>query len=240
MNAKTVTREVEKRLREHADPAQAVEEKRYLKSNLDFLGMGIGTIRKTVADAIKQRGPLEHDDVVALAAELWRRPLFERRMAAVVLLEHNSAMLEGSDLPLLENLVRQAGTWALVDPLATKVLGDMTVREASVRRAMDTWANDPDFWIRRSSLLAEMKSLKEGRDFSRFAARADTMLEEKEFFIRKAIGWGLRELSKSSPTVVYEWLLPRAARLSGVTMREAVKYLDKEQQDDLAQIRAER
>ncbi len=57
------------------------------------------------------------------------------------------------------------------------------------------------------------------------------MLEEREFFIRKAIGWILRDTGRRRPDLVYEWLLPRAPRASGVTIREAVKYLAPDQRD---------
>jgi 3-methyladenine DNA glycosylase AlkD len=67
--------------------------------------------------------------------------------------------------------------------------------------------------------------LRDGAPLDRFAAYADGMLDEKEFFIRKAIGWVLREAGKQRPDDVVEWLTPRAKRVSGVTMREAVKYL---------------
>lgn len=59
------------------------------------------------------------------------------------------------------------------------------------------------------------------------------MLEEKEFFVRKAIGWALRETARRRPGEVYDWLLPRAGRTSGVTMREAVKYLSPDQRRSL-------
>jgi 3-methyladenine DNA glycosylase AlkD len=83
--------------------------------------------------------------------------------------------------------------------------------------------------VRRSALLAQIKPLREGASFHRFGRYADAMLDEKEFFIRKAIGWVLREAGKTRPDDVYEWLAPRADRASGVTMREAVKYLELEQ-----------
>ena len=66
-------------------------------------------------------------------------------------------------------------------------------------------------------------------DFERFARYADAMLDDKEFFIRKAIGWVLRETAKKRPGLVYTWLLPRAARASGVTIREAIKPLPEQQ-----------
>ena len=79
-------------------------------------------------------------------------------------------------------------------------------------------------------MLALLLPLRRGEgDFDRFSRYADAMLDEKEFFIRKAIGWILRETAKKRPAMVYEWLLPRAARAPGVTVREAVKPLSDQQ-----------
>jgi len=71
-----------------------------------------------------------------------------------------------------------------------------------------------------------LQPLKHGAGFDTFAGYADAMLDDKEFFIRKAVGWVLREHGKRRPDQVYEWLLPRSTRASGVTLREAVKYLE--------------
>jgi 3-methyladenine DNA glycosylase AlkD len=89
-------------------------------------------------------------------------------------------------------------------------------------------ATDGDFWVRRSSLLCELRPIRAGAPLDRFLARAEPMLAEREFFIRKAIGWVLREAGKRRPDEVASWLGPRTNRASGVTMREAVKYLPSE------------
>jgi 3-methyladenine DNA glycosylase AlkD len=122
-------------------------------------------------------------------------------------------------------MIRDSRTWAYVDDLAGTIAGDVVVRHPDALLRLDAWAVDPNFWIRRSAMLALIDAIKRGAPFDRFAGYADSMLEEKEFFIRKAIGWVLRETSKRRPDEVYAWLLPRAARASGVTLREAVKYL---------------
>ena len=81
-------------------------------------------------------------------------------------------------------------------------------------------------------MLALLVPLRQGGgDFDRFGRYADAMLNEREFFIRKAIGWVLRDTGRKRPDLVYEWLLPRAARASGVTIREAVKPLSPAQRD---------
>jgi len=163
---------------------------------------------------------------VALVAALWQAPVHERRAGAAVLLELHPGLLSPADLPLVERLLRESRTWALVDGLAASVVGGILIgARAEVTPVLDRWATDADFWIRRSSLLAELRPLREGAEMGPFLRRADAMLDEKEFFIRKAIGWVLREVGKRRPDEVAAWLAPRTHRASGVTMREAVKYL---------------
>ncbi len=142
---------------------------------------------------------------------------------------------------MLERFVRESRTWALVDYLAVDVLGRLVGADAgSVTPHMDRWAGDDDFWIRRSSLLCELRPIRSGEPLTRFVARADPMLEEREFFIRKAIGWVLREAGKRRPDDVASWLAPRTHRASGVTMREAVKYLAAADAERLMQAYRER
>jgi 3-methyladenine DNA glycosylase AlkD len=226
VDVKKVTRSIETDLRRIGSPERAAAEKRYLKSDLRFIGVRLADIRRVTKERSRGSG-LVHDDVIDLAEELWSKPVFERRMAAVILLELHAGELRSTDLPLIERLIRGSHTWALVDGLAGDVVSRMAAR-LRIRRTLDRWARDEDFWVRRSSLLAELKPLKDGAPFEPFARRADAMLEEREFFIRKAIGWVLRETSKKRPDEVYGWLAPRTDRASGVTMREAVKYLDAE------------
>ncbi len=147
-------------------------------------------------------------------------------MAAVVLLETYPKLLTAADLPRIERLLRESRTWALVDGLAADVVGSiLAAAPAEVTPVLDRWASDPDFWIRRSSLLAELRPLRAGADLALFLRRADAMLDGREFFIRKAIGWVLREIGKRRPAEVVEWVAARTDRASGVTMREVVRHL---------------
>lgn len=206
-------------------PDRAASEKRYLKSELAFIGTPIPQIERAVRVALSG-GQLTHDDAVQLVIQLWAAPVFERRMAAVIVLQRSAGFLSADDLPLLERLVRESGTWALVDGLASGAVGGIVAADAArATPILDRWARDDDFWIRRASLLGELRPLRAGAALDRFVARADLMLGEREFFIRKAIGWVLREAAKRQPDEVAAWLAPRTHRASGVTMREAVKYL---------------
>jgi len=189
-------------------------------------------IRKVAKQWLAEQGEPGREDVLGVVEALWRRPVHECRMAAVELLDLRSELLRPGDVALLERLLRESRTWALVDGLAASVAGPLVEHNPELGATLDCWAADDDFWIRRSALLALLLPLRRGAgDFERLARYADAMLEEREFFIRKAIGWVLRETGRKQPDRVYEWLLPRAARASGVTVREAVKYLSLEQRD---------
>ena len=214
---------LEARLREVGTPERAASEKKYLKSDLEVLGATVWQTRAAIRDLAPR---LDHDALLRDVTELWSVPIFERRMGATFLLARDASALGVDDLPLIERFIRESGTWALGDNLAGDVLGELVDADPTgMTPVMDRWACDGDFWVRRASLLAELGPVRRGASIDRFVARADLMLEEKEFFIRKAIGWVLREAGKRRPDEVTAWLGPRTHRASGVTMREAVKYL---------------
>jgi 3-methyladenine DNA glycosylase AlkD len=216
---------LEASLRAAGTAHRAEGEKAYLKSDLDFTGTLNAAVRAEVV-RLDRTLALDHAQLVALVEALWDRPVFERRLAAAFLLQRHARTLGIADLELLGRLVRASRTWALVDELAVHVLGRMVDADPTgMSPVMDRWATDDDFWVRRSSLLAELRPIRNGADLDRFLQRADRMLDEREFFIRKAIGWVLREAGKRRPQDVVDWLAPRTHRASGVTMREAVKYL---------------
>jgi 3-methyladenine DNA glycosylase AlkD len=229
---------LERRLREVGERERAEQEKRYLKSDLVHLGASVPQVRGEVKAFIKAHRDISTDEVVALVEALWSKPVHERRMAAALLLESRAGVLGPDALPLLERLIRESRTWALIDVLAGDVAGLILVAHPDAAPRLDRWATDPDFWVRRAALLAMIEPLRRGAPFDRFGGYADTMLEETEFFIRKAIGWVLRETGKRRPDEVLAWLGARAHRASGVTMREAVKYLAPAQRDSLLQAHA--
>ncbi|MFT3853851.1 MAG: DNA alkylation repair protein [Ilumatobacteraceae bacterium] len=208
------------------DERRAEHERAYLKSSLEHYGTSVPASR-AVAKATRRRcADMTHDQLVELVETLWAQPVHERRMICVELLDLRSDLLGPADMALLERLLRESRTWALVDGLAASVVGRLVERHPATTAVLDRWAADDDFWLRRSALLALLVPLRRGDgDFERFGCYADAMLDEREFFVRKAIGWVLRDTGRKRPDLVFDWLLPRAARASGVTRREAVKPL---------------
>jgi 3-methyladenine DNA glycosylase AlkD len=236
--ASTIAREIvtslKQRLRKAGTVERAVKEKAYLKSDLEFYGVTVPAIRKIVRTEIKMHVGFDRPDLIDVVEQLWENEVHELRKAAVEVLELKVDLLESRDLPLLERLIRESLTWALVDNLAACVVGPLHARESIVQEEMNRWATDSNFWIRRSSLLVHLLPLRKGEgDFDCFTRYADTMLEEKEFFIRKAIGWVLRETGRTRPGLVADWLEPRLCRAAGLTVREAVKHLPEELREGL-------
>jgi 3-methyladenine DNA glycosylase AlkD len=239
VTGRSLAERVESELREAGDPDRAANEKRYLKSELEHVGASVPAIRGVVKAVLADHADLTHDELVDLVTALWSRPVHECRMAAVELLQLRAQTLRPPDIGLVERFIRESRTWALVDGLAASVAGDLVERYPELSATLDRWSADQDFWVRRSALLALLLALRHGAgDFERFGRYADTMLDEREFFIRKAIGWVLRDTSRKRPDLVYNWLAPRAAQASPVTIREAVKYLSPQQRDRIAATRS--
>ena len=217
---------IEASIRAAGNPRRAVSERAYLKSDREFCGASAPAVRQIVRAWCAARPALERDRLLAVTTWLWDRPLFESRRAAVDLLRARPGLLQPADTGLIEAMLRDSGTWALVDDLAGHVMGDLTQAYPDLAGVLDRWSRDADFWLRRSALLALLGPLRRGDgDFGRFSRYADSMLAEREFFIRKAIGWVLRDTARRRPGLVAGWLAPRVHLASGVTVREAVKPL---------------
>ncbi|MDO8361502.1 MAG: DNA alkylation repair protein [Actinomycetota bacterium] len=228
-------------------PQRAEGERAYLKSSLQFVGTGVPAVRRTVKAWLRaHRTPthdaLTHDALFGLARALWAHPVHECRLAAIELLMACPQLVTTADLPWVEATLRDCHTWALVDPLAGWVVAELAVREPTtptvlatptVPAVLDQWVADPDFWLRRSAVLALRALLRDDRELDRFFAYADALLPEQEFFIRKVLGWVLREVATRHPERVSRWLRERMTQMNLVTLREPLRKLA-----DAAELRA--
>ena len=229
-DAETAADQVVAALLPLADPERAVQVSRYLKSDLDFLGVNVPGIRAVVTEADRSRPGLGRDDALAWARVLWRPPVHERRIAAIEVLRRHVRLLQPDDLADVEAWVREARGWAYVDPLAGDIAGAVALQHPDAWPLIDPWATDEDFWLRRSALLTLLPGIRRGGlDRERFERYATPMLAEREFFVSKAIGWVLRETAKKDPAYVAAWTHGHLDQMSGVTFREAVRRLPAEQ-----------
>jgi 3-methyladenine DNA glycosylase AlkD len=235
----TLVGEVDSALRAAGDAVKAAGARAYLKIDLEFLGVAAKPLREVARSFLAGHSDLDRTRLLELVNRLWEQPVFDLRAAAVALLERRVGELQPGDLELVESLLRRSHTWALVDWLCTKVAAPLVARDPErARVVLSRWSTDDDFWVRRASMLAQLPALRAGGgDFGFFATFAAGMLEEKEFFIRKAIGWVLRDTSKRRPGLAYSFLHRHIEQVSGLTLREGAKYLPEEQREELMRAR---
>jgi 3-methyladenine DNA glycosylase AlkD len=216
------------------DPERAAFEKGYHKSELRFHGVDAKTIRQAAAAFKRAHRDLSRGELLALVTALWDTQWFDLRSVGLELLQRYHRELEPEDIDLLEDLLRRSKGWAHVDWLSTSIIGPLVERDPTLLNTLDAWSEDEDFWVRRASMLALLRPLRRGEgDFDRFARYASGMVEEREFFIRKAIGWILREVSKKRPKLSHGFLREHIDRVSGLTLREGSKYLPESQRERL-------
>jgi hypothetical protein len=202
---------VDATLQHEASWDRAMVEKARLGGELRFYGASIGAVRGTIRDAGRRYPRLTHDEITALSSELWAVPVFERRLAAVVLLQSNLRLLNNGDLTRIEGFVRGARLRELVDPLAIEVVGPMidglgANGRARADAALDRWAGERDPWLRRAAILSPLRSLKAGEgDWDGFIRRTRVALAESsaEFgstdIVNEAISLVLDEVGKTRP-----------------------------------------
>jgi 3-methyladenine DNA glycosylase AlkD len=238
-NATSVEEQVQilaESLRGAGSNARKEKDRAYLKMPERQLNHGVPVPQIT---SLAKQWYKEHSPPLQESAQLlWgteEQPVYEHRMAAVKLLRWQVKLLQKQDLPMVERFLAEAGTWALVDELATSVAPAVIALQDDPRALLDMWSRHDNFWLRRSCLLAHLEDLRSGGgDWESFCGYATQMMDEKQFFIQKAIGWVLRDTSKKRRELVFNFVLKEAQNMSTTTFREAVKYLDAAQKKKVA------
>ena len=218
--------EITAELRAAGQPERAVTEKAYLKSDLDFFGVGVPAARAIVRAWCRSHPDLSHDELTAVAASLWVRPDYECRMAAQMLLIQNPALLGPADIPQLEQILRQARTWALVDGLTCDLMGPLVERYPELTGVLDRWAADPISGFAARPCSRSCCRCAGGPVTSSGSPATPTRCwtNGNSSSARPSAGSCARRPSSAPPWSPPGW--SRAiTRLSGVTLREAVKPL---------------
>jgi 3-methyladenine DNA glycosylase AlkD len=225
-----------RQLGELADPTRAAQEKRYLKSPFDFYGVSVPQIRRIAKDFRAANRRTSKSVLWGLCQTLWAGSFHEERALAIFLLDEYRALLDYSDMPSLEEMLRGSVNWDQVDEISVHLVGAVLERDQRAFEYLQKWRRDGNFWMRRASLLSQLLLFRRGRgDRALFYALAREMMEEKEFFIRKAIGWVLRDISRREPEEVFRFVAENKPRMSGVTLREATRRLPPEMVERLGE-----
>ena len=207
-----------------ADPARAKGAQAYMKSEMPFRGVSAPILRRLCRDVFVAH-PLTTSAAWQRAVlELWRTASFrEERYAAVELTSQKRYLSYRTPdiLPMLEEMIVTGAWWDYVDAVATGPLGALLPDVADTLRA---WSVDADMWKRRAAILCQIRR-KADTDLTLLYDCIEPNLADREFFIRKAIGWALRSYAWTDPREVKRYVRAHRARLSGLSAREATKNI---------------
>ena len=229
---KTPDQTLQQRLRDAlqaaADPARAPKMQAYMKSEMPYAGVSSVPL-KALCKRIFAAHPVEDaDSWRADILALWRGAAFrEERYAAIELAADTRARTFQTmgALPLYEELITTGAWWDYVDIIASHRLGDILRADpAAMKPVMRQWSTDDNIWKRRSSILCQL-SCKQKTDLQLLADCMAPSLSSKEFFLRKAIGWALRQYAWVDPAWVKQYVAAHDAQLSPLSKREALKNL---------------
>ena len=166
------------------------------------------------------------DEYRSAIAELWGLPHHEERYLALAVASSYREFVRFRQLDVYRRLIVEGAWWDYVDEVAIRCVGGvLLVDRGEMSPVVDAWASDDDLWIRRSALLAHIKH-KERTDVDQLFRHCLQLAPETEFFIRKAIGWALREYAKTDPDAVRTFVLDHEDALSRLSFVEASKHLD--------------
>lgn len=209
------------RLRGFASPERAEQEKRYQKSVWTHWGVALPKMDVAIREATRG-APAEA--LLALSERLWREPVWDLKIVAARLLARDRVPPTEAVWRFVCARMAELDGWALADNLAD--VGERCLL-ADPRRldTVETWVASPHLWTRRAALVFTLPWTKPGRDPERMLGWLAALAADPAWFIQKAIGWWLRELSKHDPVRVRRFLAEHGAELKGVARREAAKYL---------------
>jgi 3-methyladenine DNA glycosylase AlkD len=206
------------------DEARAVAMSAYMRNLFPFLGSPspgrVALEREALAGLPRPSEP----DLVGASRSLWGLPQREYQYAAVGLLSRNTRTLSPDFIPVARELITTKSWWDTVDGLAAQVVGALVLSHPDLRKEMDVWAGDENPWVARTAILHQLKA-KKLTDASRLFEYCALRSGDSEFFIRKAIGWALRQYARIDPDAVRRFVADNRERLSPLSVREALKHL---------------
>ena len=210
-------------LRAGGDPERGRGMQAYLKSAEPCLGVRLPEVRRLATEAARQHPLASVAEVGAAAESLWRGATHrEERYAAIAVTGLPVAHAALDLLPLHQEMITAGAWWDLVDGVAPRIRDLLLTHPAQLRPVLRDWARSEDRWLRRSAVIAQLGA-RERTDRTLLAEVIEVNAADREFFVRKAIGWALRDLAKTDPDWVRQFLADH--ELSSLSRREAARHL---------------
>jgi 3-methyladenine DNA glycosylase AlkD len=210
-----------------ADPSAAAEMQRYMKSAMPFRGVAKPARERLLRAAVAEHPPADPAELDAVVRELWDGAEFrEERYLALSLTGHRryQSWLDPSWVPLLRHWIVTGAWWDFTDEIASRRLGPLLRTDpATLRPVVRVWITDPDRWLRRTSVICQLQS-RDATDTALLTEAIEANLADPDFFLRKGIGWALRQHARVDPEWVRGFVTDHPG-LSPLSRREALRHL---------------
>lgn len=204
-----------------ADPVKAIQMRAYMRDQFAFLGIPSPVRRNLSRNFLKTANKTQID--WSFVDDCWSQAEREFQYLAIDYLSNRSRVQTPTDIPRLQQLIVTKSWWDTVDGL-DMVVGDIAQRHPEVNPIMIAWSTDDNIWLRRVAIDHQLLR-KERTDTGLLEQILINNLGQTEFFINKAIGWILRDYSKTNPTWVREFIAIHQGTMASLSIREASKYL---------------
>ena len=213
-------------IQSHYEPlkneSNRVQMERYMKNQFSFLGIKKTETAPIFKQLVKAYAIEDKVHLKSLVSQLFEAPFREYHYFAMMLLNRYEKMFDASDLPYLQQLIQTNSWWDSIDTISPNIVGQIVLRDRTCESVMLQWVKSDDMWLRRAGLLHQLK-YKSQMNEALLTEMILLLKDEQAFFIRKAIGWVLREYSKTNAIFVKDFV--EHYQLSNLSHKEALKWL---------------
>ncbi len=209
----------------NADPLRAVSVRSYMKDIAEFYGMP-APIRQSISrEFFRNNGYPQKQHLEAIVNYTWEKPEREWQYIAMDIIEYYAKKGEEVVLPLAAYMITHKSWWDTVDFIASNIVGTLLKKRPElIPSQIEEWMKSGNLWLQRTCLLFQLKYRKETDEELLFGL-CERLSQHKDFFIRKAIGWSLREYSKHNSQAVLEFV--QTHELSPLSSKEAIRWMVK-------------
>ena len=214
---------LEKGFRKKSNSLIALNQKAYMRNQFDFYGLTARQRRKIQTPLLKKYCDISKEHLKKITTELWKKEQRDYQYCAQELILQNNKNLKIGDIQLFELMITNKSWWDTIDFIAPKIIGKyFKLYPEKTESQIDKWINSNNIWLQRSCLIFQLK-YKENLNTDLLSHIIQSLLGSKEFFINKAIGWILREYSKTNQKWVIDFV--QKTNLNSLSQREALKFI---------------
>lgn len=225
MKSVTFFKELQHKFSEHADQQIAKKQQAYMKSAMPFWGIPVPQVRRIVKECANKYAPENNAEYREMVNHIFMHATHrEEWYAAMIIAQQFKKFIDEQNIDIYIGFIEKGQWWDIVDVVSSNLIGIALHQNKNLERHLQAWIKHENMWIRRTALLTQLMH----KEKTNFALQENLILQvahEKEFFIRKAIGWTLRQYSKTDPDAVRTFIAAHSTRLSSLSIKEGSKYI---------------